>query len=173
MIPLLALLAQAVPPPVDQTTADCARPVYATDQLVCGDAELRVLDQQLATALVGFEATSSRWLEPQSNWLKRRSSCAFERDHRTCALSAYRERLAVVRIWPVAGAAIPVVCSDRRIDAAVFESERVGFFTGRRLVGVALVGPSPSWRPYLSAVSMHRQVRAQGLPGKLRCTLEN
>lgn len=40
----LLLIAQAVPPPIAQRSADCAHPVYASDQLVCTDPELRAID---------------------------------------------------------------------------------------------------------------------------------
>lgn len=39
--------AQTVPPPGGQVSADCAAPVYATDQLVCADPGLRALDAQM------------------------------------------------------------------------------------------------------------------------------
>lgn len=38
---LLAATQAAVPPPVEQQAADCARPVYAVDQLICADPALR------------------------------------------------------------------------------------------------------------------------------------
>lgn len=55
MIGLSSLLAStlwqaAVPPPVEQQTADCARPVYAIDQLICADSALRTEEDQLAAA---------------------------------------------------------------------------------------------------------------------------
>jgi hypothetical protein len=37
---LLAPGVAAVPPPVEQVTADCKAPVYASDHLVCSDPAL-------------------------------------------------------------------------------------------------------------------------------------
>jgi uncharacterized protein len=92
--------AQGVPPPVEQVSADCAAPVYATDQLVCSDASLRNLEAQLlwywSTAesmhLLG-EADRS----PQTDWFRIRSQRAFSADHRACAVAAYHGRIAVLR----------------------------------------------------------------------------
>jgi uncharacterized protein len=170
MILALTLLAQAVPPPAEQVTADCARPIYATDQLVCRDAELRALDLQLAQSLTAFDAAPSPWLEAQSAWFKRRSRCAFQADHRTCAVWAYRERLKVVTQWPMTVRPIRAACSDRLIDSLAIEPDRIGFFVRGRLAGVALTGVQPPWQPYLSASSARRQVKAQGPAGRLRCT---
>ena len=84
-----------VPPPVEQSTADCARPVYASDQLLCDDPELRQLDTQLAEVLrVPAAWNGSALIESDSQWFKRRSRCAFESDHRACLLQSYRDRLA-------------------------------------------------------------------------------
>lgn len=38
-----------VPPPIIQSHADCTRPQYASDTLVCGDAELMAIDAEVAT----------------------------------------------------------------------------------------------------------------------------
>jgi hypothetical protein len=43
--------AQAIPPPPVQSVADCERPTYASDQLVCADAELLALDRELRDGL--------------------------------------------------------------------------------------------------------------------------
>lgn len=84
-----------VPPPVEQSTADCARPVYASDQLLCDDPELRQLDTQLAAVLrVPAAWNGSSLIESDSQWFKRRSRCAFETDHRACLVQSYRDRLA-------------------------------------------------------------------------------
>lgn len=90
-----ALAQMSVPPPATQTTADCARPVYASDQLVCGDTELRQLDARLAAILdMPAAANGSALIESDDQWFKRRSRCAFETDHRACLLQSYRDRLA-------------------------------------------------------------------------------
>lgn len=38
----------AIAPPIEQSTADCTSPTYATDRLVCSNAKLSALDQSLA-----------------------------------------------------------------------------------------------------------------------------
>lgn len=87
------------PPPPRQYTADCSQPVYATDRLVCGDLELRVLDDDLRALLRDRgKAISSPYIEPDADWFKRRSLCAFQADHKDCVRGAYAERLAVLRV---------------------------------------------------------------------------
>ena len=84
----------AIPPPVDQVSADCSAPVYASDQLVCGDPELRMLDDRLRARIDSSpEVSASAWMESHSEWFKRRSLCAFEPAHRQCLLDAYADRL--------------------------------------------------------------------------------
>lgn len=91
---------QSVPPPVEQISADCRSAVYATDQLVCADATLRALDAEMRglwtrAALAGqVFGTDYR---VQNDWFRQRSLCAFEADHRRCALTAYSRRIAELR----------------------------------------------------------------------------
>lgn len=87
-----------VPPPVEQSTADCSRPVFASDQLVCSDPELRDLDGELARGLRQNTALlENDFVENNSQWFKRRSRCAFEAEHRSCLLDAYQDRLSIIR----------------------------------------------------------------------------
>ncbi|MBA4306338.1 MAG: hypothetical protein C0429_06330 [Sphingopyxis sp.] len=93
--PVPATAQMPVPPPVEQSTADCARPVYASDQLVCSDPELRQLDAELAAkSRVPAAWSGSALIESDGQWFKRRSHCAFESDHRICLLQSYRDRLS-------------------------------------------------------------------------------
>jgi uncharacterized protein len=128
----------SVPPPAWQHTADCARPVYATDQLVCEDPQLRAIDRQLADlydrvadsrASAGADGperphlgtnASSLLLESDLDWFRRRSLCAFRADHRDCAIAAYRERLAVIGMldaWNGRTPPLELMCGDRRLTA--------------------------------------------------------
>lgn len=92
-----SVLAQfAVPPPLEQETADCASPVYASDHLVCGDPELHLLDGRLKTSNHILPAQSSQFLESAGQWFKRRSLCAFEPNHRACLIEAYTDRLDMI-----------------------------------------------------------------------------
>lgn len=86
-----------VPPPVEQSTADCARPTYASDQLVCNDAELRVFDQRLQALLKQrTPIIPGVFQESDEQWFKRRSHCAFEVEHKKCLSEAYTDRFAVI-----------------------------------------------------------------------------
>lgn len=86
-----------VPPPAEQWTADCSRPVYASDHLLCADSELQAWDARLAQALQGHSPLNAgNFIEDNSQWFKRRSRCAFESDHRGCLLDAYSDRVAIV-----------------------------------------------------------------------------
>jgi uncharacterized protein YecT (DUF1311 family) len=92
--------AHAIPPPPVQTVADCDRPTYASDQLVCGDAELLALDRELrdllATVDLHARVAPASLVEPQEAWFRRRSLCAFSETHAACLKAAYSERIAVI-----------------------------------------------------------------------------
>lgn len=162
----------AVPPPLGQQTADCARPTYATDQLVCTDAALRVLDTRLARLLAARGRAvppASLWLEDQEAWFKRRSRCAFLADHRGCAAAAYQMRLAELRALaspPVAGSRLRCVPD---LAAAI---TAVGGFGQRSLLDrdgrVALVafpaGRGP-WQPFVTWQAGSKTLRIASLDG--------
>jgi uncharacterized protein len=102
---VLALLAGtpavAVPPPLEQFTANCDRPSYASDQLVCADRLLSELDRQLREALAAGRFDDriavDALVEQQDAWFRRRSLCALSIRHAKCLRAAYLERLAVLR----------------------------------------------------------------------------
>lgn len=90
-----------VPPPVEQLTADCANETYATDMLVCAEADLKSLDSEMAESLRVADPDVIRGvpplLESQRDWFRRRSRCAFEAEARGCTTDAYIERVAMIR----------------------------------------------------------------------------
>jgi uncharacterized membrane protein/uncharacterized protein len=92
--------AHAIPPPLAQSVADCERPTYASDQLVCADAELLALDRELSNLLATVDLQArvapASLLEPQDLWFRRRSLCAFSERHAACLKAAYAERIAVI-----------------------------------------------------------------------------
>ena len=93
---LLALAqSAAVPPPVEQTSADYARPTYASAMLVCEDSELKARDAELAAFVSSAPLAGAALMESDAEWFKRRSRCAFSADHRACLLAAYDERMAL------------------------------------------------------------------------------
>lgn len=119
----------AVPPPAEQLTANCVAPVFASDQLVCADPELRALDDQLRKILAVRAGMQGEGLaESDYQWFLRRSRCAFQEAHRACLLQAYQERLALLQaatqsigrtlrpaasLWPAAIGAAD--CSHNRL----------------------------------------------------------
>jgi uncharacterized protein len=98
MVLLAPLPAAAVPPPPAQVTADCDAPSYASDQLVCADAELRGLDRLLAKRIAerGARENGITGNDGDLEWFRRSRRCAFEADHRDCLRTAYCLRLALV-----------------------------------------------------------------------------
>jgi hypothetical protein len=151
----------AIPPPPEQRTADCTAPTYATDALVCGDATLLETDRELVRLYDAAATTGVRiegaLAESSTDWLRRRSRCAFSPDHRACVVAAYRERMSVVQalLATRAGSApLTVRCGTNSwrgrqvhtaagLDAMVLSDE-----TGRP-VGVALAGAEgPDWRAF-------------------------
>jgi uncharacterized protein len=164
----------AVPPPVAQQTADCVRPVYATDQLVCGDPALKALDAELVAALEGFVAPASAWFEPQEAWFKRRSRCAFAEDHAVCAAAAYRERLAVVRPADPDLKPSPARCNDRAVTAVVLSGDRMVLIgADGRPLGAALADKAlGSWQPFLTIASPAPRLKLKAQSGQtLACRM--
>lgn len=93
-----ATMAHAVPPPPRQLYADCDRPVYATDHLVCGEPELRALDlvyRELLDDSSHAERISPHAIwETDEAWFRRRSMCASSITHDECVRGAYESRIA-------------------------------------------------------------------------------
>lgn len=106
---LAAQTAGAVPPPPEQLAADCEQPTYASDQLVCDTPELRALDERMRALLgrLDLEAVAGRdpAFEPQPDWLRRRSLCAFSAAHAGCLRAMYEARIAELEVLASAGAA--------------------------------------------------------------------
>lgn len=168
------LQAGAVPPPAEQFTADCENPVFATDQLVCADPSLRRMDAQLADGMTGFVRSMSRWIEPQSAWYLRRSRCAFEAGHRSCAMSAYAERLVVILPLRNEARSSEATCDDPGIEAVVVEHDRLVLVgPGQRIMGVAPTSLSDrAWKPYLSGVRTGNRLKFTTVGGDvLRCRM--
>ena len=171
---LATLLAQAtVPmsPPVEQQTANCARPTFATDMLVCDDPELRALDERLRT-IPPRPAAASELLEARADWFRRSRRCAFQADHRGCAVAAYREALAVQA--PAVGDAAPVGrCRLRDGDAALVPvTGGAALVRDGRILGVGPAG-TPPWQPFLRYEGASHRAVFQDLAGRVtaRCTL--
>lgn len=162
-----------VPPPAEQQTADCAAPVFATDQLVCSDPALRALDIELAARLAKAPGLSSRWIEPQRQWFLRRSRCAFAEDHAECAAAAYRERLALLGPLDPRAKVLAARCDDAVIEAvAAKDGQTFVLDWQRNIIGLATTRPGrSSWQPFLTAQRRRRMLIvtvAEGAPVKCR-----
>lgn len=112
---ILASSLPGVPPPVDQIGARCEAPVYASDQLICSDPELRAIDREnvrRSAALQRLTVAEGGLMETNEIWFRRRSRCAFEVSHRACLLDAYRDRASVLNVADAARAAAqPTRCT--------------------------------------------------------------
>jgi uncharacterized protein len=164
----------AVPPPAERQTADCSAPVYATDQLVCGDPALRALDRELAARLAAAPLPASRWAEPQWQWFQRRSRCAFDANHRACAEAAYRERLALLDAPPPAAQRSAARCGSPEVAAIAMTQARVVLFgKDGAVLGVAARDPgAQAWQPFLVATGNAKQLRLRSADGTtLNCRL--
>jgi uncharacterized membrane protein/uncharacterized protein len=121
--------AHAIPPPPVQAIADCERPTYASDQLVCGDARLLSLDRELRDLLAMVDLPSrvapASLVEPQEAWFRRRSLCAFSETHAACLNAAYSERIAVLTAVNLASAAVTRGAEAATCDNAPWGSRDV------------------------------------------------
>lgn len=151
-----------VPPPVEQSTADCSRPVFASDQLVCSDRELRDLDRQLAQGLRQNTALPENdFTESDSQWFKRRSRCAFETEHRSCLLDAYQDRIAIIE----SAAAAPVrtlaaKCkSFGRVSLGISPTGHMSLHAIKTTALIAVASPAGGqspWKPALTFMDRGR-----------------
>ncbi|AYJ84988.1 hypothetical protein D3Y57_02745 (plasmid) [Sphingomonas paeninsulae] len=167
---VVATAAQAlpVPPPAIQWTADCARPTYATDMLVCGDPELRSMDQNLARMLEnrGGDETLAPWIEGQADWFRRSRMCAFQADHRECLTAAYSERALVLSLLT----SLPRPLGHCRLQdggsSQVAEVQGAAILTSEgRTIGVE-TSDTGAWMPFLRYVRKGRRAVFRALDGK-------
>jgi hypothetical protein len=148
--------AQGLPPPPEQTGADCESPVYASDQLICADPELRVLDADnaLKAKRIGpVELTGDSLFETNEIWLRRRSRCAFENNHRACLIDAYRDRARMLSALTSTPTSIgKLACGSawakRDLQVATDDRGTMRVTEGGRLFAVATQPvPGSAWQP--------------------------
>jgi hypothetical protein len=176
-----AILAQPapppVPPPIQQVRTDCSRPQYASDSLICADAALLAADRALAQMAQPAVADDAIW-EDQAMWIRRRSLCAFQPDHRACLADAYADRAAVL-----AGAMLPAgqplrcdgTWRGRALKAGAFAPGQTVAIAGEHgLLGVASPKPAEStqWQPLLTWYAAGNRIVLNHADGtRMRCRL--
>lgn len=172
----------AVPPPLPQQSANCDRPTYASDQLVCTDPQLRTMDGLYRSMLdqQGAISIAAVW-EDNSLWFRRRSRCAFEAEHRDCLVHAYADRIATIEVArsSVQAASWRQVQCDgpwREIEVRVIRSEtenRIVFRDNKAMLAVA--SPLPSlgpWLPYLGYELQGSNIALHSVAGlRINCHL--
>ena len=155
------------PPPLEQLQAECVRPQYASDTLVCGDAELRAADAQVAAlaSTPPARAADAIW-EDQASWLRRRSLCAFNTDHRGCLIAAYADRRAVL-VASARAATQPIRCNgawNGRTLASnpLTAGQALTITENGQLVAVA-TPPGTAWQPWLAWRAAGSRIKLQPL----------
>jgi uncharacterized protein len=182
--------AHAIPPPPVQAVADCERPTYASDQLVCADAELLALDRKLRDLLATVDLASriapASLVEAQEAWFVRRSRCAFSESHAACLGAAYDERIAVLTAVDSATAAATRGAEAATCDGAPWGSTEVSIErNGRhaatvmdaqaRVLAVASAAARGSvWSPFVRITNRNTTTRFTTLDGKtVECQLRS
>jgi uncharacterized protein len=165
--------AAAVPPPVAQLSADCARAVYATDQLVCADPVLLALDRRLVALLatVPEQTVGSPWVEDQEAWFRRSRLCAFQIEHAACVAGAYHERIAVLSALASAPPRLTGRCSaGYAAKIATDGNGGVELMNGDRVIAVAAPGGA-AWQPFISYRRTGKDITFRRLAGTVvaRC----
>jgi len=157
--------AHAIPPPPEQSVANCTNPTYASDAFVCADATLLGLDRQVRDALASLAFANTvapkALVEDQEAWFRRRSLCAFSERQAGCLRAAYSERIVVLDVLRKASPALAqsgamAACSgapwdstDARIKlgdrgpAIVMDAE------GRVLTVALDAEPRDDWSPFV------------------------
>ncbi len=183
---LLALIVvapttHAIPPPVEQFSAVCTAPSYASDQLVCSDPALLKLDHQIADLLGKQERMASpptsEYFESQADWFRRRSRCAFSVAHRQCLIEAYQDRLKVLSPLheePRKENRSLICDSSTGIAEAAAISNSDGYLTligkGRILAVASPETDGAIWRPFVGWKMKNQRVKLTLLSGtKIIC----
>ena len=154
-----------VPPPLEQAGADCDRPQYASDKLVCSNGTLRRQDADVAALARSLPhlAPGALW-EDQYAWFRRRSLCAFANDHQGCLSAAYADRRLVL-----VAAAMPTVVALRckgpwrgrnLASSRIALGEALTITENGRLVAVA-TPVRTAWQPWLGWRMEGRNIRVQ------------
>lgn len=174
--------ASAVPPPAEQSSADCDHPVYAVDMLVCKDAKLLTSDAELRRLVAVFNPAMllgvPPFLEAQADWFRRRSLCAFQKDARACTVAAYQERLIVLRALSARVGPMTFECFTKDmpvIGALRLASGDLALFSNGDFKGVAIaIQPKTFWSPFVRLEGRPKRpiVRSASL-GSLHCKLKN
>jgi uncharacterized protein len=159
----------AVPPPLEQSSADCERPTYASDHLVCGNADLRRLDEELVTLLSAGPEPSGPWIEPQTEWFRRSRTCAFSARHAACLDAAYQERIGLLQAASRPPTA-DLACRPASLKAAL-QPEGLLIVDGANLAGIA-ARAADGWQPFLKLRAGKRENRVHDRQGRLvaRCS---
>ena len=139
--------------------------------LVCGDPELRALDERLRT--VAPATSSSLLLEDRAAWFRRSRRCAFQAEHRACAAAAYGEALAVAEA--VAATSLPgtpCVLPDRTSASLAPLAAGAALVRTGRIVAVG-VPETASWRPFVRYERKGHSVIFRDLSGAIvaRCLI--
>lgn len=164
--------ASPVPPPLAQSSAACDHPVYATDELVCGDPKLLALDRRLLAVLPKVaDVVGSPWIEDQQAWFRRSRLCAFRADHATCAAQAYRDRIAVLLALSSSSAEPAGPCNPPEVSASTADQAgNVALVSRRKVIAVA-TPRGTAWQPFVSYRRSGRVITFRDFTGKViaRC----
>lgn len=171
----LAVPAAAIAPPIPQVRTDCSKPQYASDHLVCSDAELRRLDAELAAAPALPQISSAAIWEDDEAWFRRSRQCAFAGNHRACLKAAYDERLAMRRAAS-REMVVPMQCeggwAGRTVQASAPGGSHVAFSDAEGFLGVAAARRSAGWEPILRYRLRGSSVYLSGNGGRnFRCRI--
>lgn len=180
--------AGAVPPPPEQLGADCATPTYASDVVVCGDPVLLSADREVTQLYESLHDTlqpttngglldPQALFEPQDDWFRRRSLCAFSSHQTDCLRAAYGERMRVLRALGLqrerpSPEVVSAVCRDSPwgLGSTGISGTQLGeivLTTPAGRVRAVAVGdlPRDDWAPYLRHQAEGTQLRLFPLEG--------
>lgn len=160
------LLQQApspVPPPTEQITANCARPTYATEHLICETPVLLEAEYHLAELLRRADGlyVPGTWFERQEDWFRRRAMCASREDHSTCVDIANSDRMAILEaVTELPPHALRLVCSGAdgtyRIAFSPDRSLALGWTSDGLVLAATTAGTV--WSPFVTITNEGSQL---------------
>ncbi|MFQ6537810.1 MULTISPECIES: hypothetical protein [Aphanothece] len=131
----------------------------------------------LAVSSSAAPAPGLHWFEPQQEWFRRRSRCAFSARHAACLRAAYTERIELLSAQAGRSASQgppgrPAICHDApwgnghvRLHGGDERPLTIADWRGTVVVVATALEPRDDWSPFLRVVRENDGIRIEPMEG--------